>query len=164
MLEAGTRFTVHAFQPAIAEDETVTVEDYAIGVASPLSQSYDKILVLQESDPYTDSENFCDGAGAEFDNDTVIPILVNDIEAIATLSMMPTVNVTINAQKPSICNLPMRLRVTGEDNSFTGELYYSTAEGDVACTRDLQPFSLMFSLGTLSSDNFSLTINDVALD
>ncbi len=162
--DPGTTFTVYAFQPMVADGEEVTIEDYGIGVASPLAQSYDKILVLQDNDPLTGEAEFCQMTEAEFDNESIVPIVVNEVQGIATMSMMPLVNVSVIAQKPSVCDLPLRVRVTGEENNFTGDLYFSTADGDAPCTRDLRPFTAEFSLGTLPNSDYSLTVNDVELE
>ena len=164
-LDIGTSFVVYAFQPSIADGETITIDDTQFGVASPLAQPYDKILVLQAGDPITMTDDLCGETQAEFDNESIIPILVNDVNAMATLSMTPNVNVIVEAQKPSVCALPLRIRVTGdEDNNFSADLYQSTAEGDAICTRDLQPITAQFPLGRLASDIFTLTVNDVALE
>ena len=162
-LDIGTPFVVYAFQPPIADEDIVDVDDTQFGVASPLAQSYNQILVLQSGDPLTLTDDLCGEAEIEFENDNISPILVNDIQAIATMSMTPLVNVTVNAQKPSRCDMPIRLRINNNDNDIRGELYYSTSDGMAMCSRDLQPFSLMFSLGALSNDIFSVSINDVEL-
>jgi hypothetical protein len=164
VLDPGTTFNVRAFHPPVADDGDITIDSYGVGVSSSLAQSYEQLLVLKDSDPYVGADDFCELAKAEFENESITPILVNDLTAISTMSMMPLVNVTIEAQKPSLCDLPIRLRVTGEDNNFTGELYYSTAEGEAMCTLDLQPFTAQFSLGTLPSDIYTLTVNDVELE
>lgn len=163
-LEAGETFVVYAFQPPVADGETITVDDTQFGVASPLSLSYDKILVLQAGDPITFTDDLCSETQAEFDNEDTSPILIDDIRVIATRSMKPLVNVTINGRKPSVCDMPMRLRVENNNNTIAVDLYYSTTEGMTMCTRDLQPFTMSFSLGTLQNNTFSLTVNDVELE
>lgn|GEM_PF-2023380 len=162
-LDIGTPFVVYAFQPQVADEDIIDVDDTQFGVASPLAQSYNQILVLQSGDPLTLTDDLCGEVQAEFENDNISPILVNDLQAISTMSMTPLVNVTINTQKPSRCDMPMRLRINNNDNEILGELYYSTTDGMAMCSRDLQPFSMMFSLGTLPNDTFSVSVNDVEL-
>ncbi len=60
--------------------------------------------------------------------------------------------------------MPIRARITNNDNTITGDLYYGVADEVVACTRDLKPFTMQFSLGTLDNDMFSVIINDVELE
>ncbi|MBN1965708.1 MAG: hypothetical protein JW910_13740, partial [Anaerolineae bacterium] len=143
---------------------TITVSDTQVAVADPLAQTYVRLLTIQQDDPIAGAEDVCSAAEAEFDNEQLIPLVINDVQVITTMAMTPLVTVSIEAAGPSVCPLPLRVRTVRTDDAFAIELYHSTAEGDAACTRDLQPFTQGVSLGTLASPDFTLTVNGEAVE
>lgn len=165
LLDAGTRFEVRAFQPAIADGETVTVEASSVGYADPFSVRYERVLKIFGDDPLNAASPVnCDAALAEFDNDEILPIMVNELLGASTSSMMPTVNLTIEAAGSSICPLPIRARLVLAGDDYTGDLYRDASGEPVACTMDLAPISVDVPLGTQPVDQFNVTVNGVSLN
>lgn len=156
--EPGTAIEVYAYQPAIADDEEVEISDIEFVIVSPLGQTYDRFLTIQRDDPIAGAEDVCATAEAEFDNENVDPLVINDVVLMETRSMMPLVNVSIDAAGSSNCPAPLRARTVRDGSDFTVEVYYDKTE-PVACTADLAPINLTVSLGTLPDPDFTLTVN-----
>lgn len=156
--EPGTEIEVVAFQPPVADDDEITVSDIAFAIVNPLAQTYDRFLVVQRDDPLYGAEDVCATAEAEFENDEIDPLVINDVQVLSTMSMMPLVTVSIDAAGSSNCPAPLRTRITRDGDAFTIEIYYDLSQ-PVACTRDLAPITQRVSLGTLPNPDFTLTVN-----
>ncbi|MCA9884937.1 MAG: hypothetical protein KC708_18300 [Anaerolineae bacterium] len=156
--EPGQSIEVYAYQPSMADGETVEVSDIEFAIVSPLAQSYDRILVLQRSDPILGAEEMCSVAEAEFDNTNTDMLVINDVAVLSTRSMMPLVNVSIDAAGSSVCAAPLRTRVTRDGDAFTIEVYRDTTE-PIPCTMDLAPIPVRVSLGTLPNPDYTITVN-----
>ncbi len=94
-IDTGESFVVYAFEPSVTDDDTITVDDTQFGIASPLALTYERILVLQAGDPITFTDDLCADTQAEFDNTNISPLIVTDVNGIATMSMTPLLNLTI---------------------------------------------------------------------
>lgn len=156
--EPGDEIEVYAYQPPVADDEEVEVSDVEFAIVSPLAQTYERFLTIQRDDPIFGAEDVCAAAEAEFDNTNTQPLMINNVVGISTASMMPLVNVNIEAAGPSVCPLPLRTRTVREGDTFNIEIYFDATE-PAACTRDLSPITQRISLGTLQTPDFSLTVN-----
>lgn len=155
---SGTALEVYAYQPAIADDDEVTVSAVQFIYASPLAQSYERYLMVQRADPLVGAEDVCAVAEAEFDNESINLLAINDVQILSTMSMLPTVNVSIEAAGSSNCPAPLRARTVREGDAFNIEVYYDVTE-PVACTADLAPINLRVPLGTLESPDFTVSVN-----
>lgn len=158
--EPGTPVEVYAFQPDMSDGEgsAAEVSDIEFVIASPLATSYSRILHLQQNDPILEAEDDCAAAEAEFTNENITPLTINGVTVVSTRSMMPLVNVDIDAAGSSVCAAPLRVRITSESSAFAIEAYRDATE-PVPCTADLAPIPLRVSLGTLPSPDFSITVN-----
>jgi hypothetical protein len=156
--EPGTAIEIHAYQPAVADGETVNVSDVAFAIVNPLMQTYPRILNIQSADPILGAEDSCAAAEAEFENAAITPLVVNDVTVFAYIAPMPLVNLSIQAAGSSVCPAPLRARITNTDNIIAIELYRDTSQ-PVACTMDLAPIMQRLTLGTLPNPDFTITVN-----
>ncbi|MBZ0291188.1 MAG: Gmad2 immunoglobulin-like domain-containing protein [Anaerolineae bacterium] len=156
--EPGTAIQVYAYQPAVADTDEITVSDVQFAIVSPLAQTYDRFLTVRRDDYIASAEDICAVAEAEFDNENIQPLVINNVVIMSTRSMMPLVNVNIEAAGSSNCPAPLRTRTTRSDNDFDIEVYIDTSE-PVPCTADLAPIPVQVSLGTLPSPDFSVMVN-----
>jgi hypothetical protein len=157
--EPGTAIEIHAYQPAVADGEAVDVSDTAFAYVNPLAQTYARILNLRHDDPILGAEDSCGVAEAEFDNETITPLVINDVTVFAYIAPTPLVNLSIQAAGSSVCPAPLRTRITNTDNAFAIELYRDASQ-PVACTMDLAPFTQRLTLGTLPNPDYTITVND----
>ena len=134
--EPGTAIQVYAYQPAVADTDEITVSDVQFAIVSPLAQTYDRFLTVRRDDYIASAEDICAVAEAEFDNENIQPLVINNVVIMSTRSMMPLVNVNIEAAGSSNCPAPLRTRTTRSDNDFDIEVYIDTSE-PVPCTADL---------------------------
>ncbi len=162
-VEPGTLVAVTAYQPAIADDEDVTISDTQFAVISPLARTYDRFLVIRPDDPLNQSDDVCGPASTEFQKDNIQLLAINDVQVISTRSMMPLVNVAIDAAGSSVCPAPLRTRATRDGDAFAIETYYDLSE-PVACSADLAPIPQRISLGTLESPDYTITVNGEVVD
>ncbi|MBK8024492.1 MAG: hypothetical protein IPK19_24455 [Chloroflexi bacterium] len=161
--EPGTAVEVFAYQPPTAEGEEVTVSDLAFAIVDPLAQTYGRILNIRRDDPILGAEDVCAVAEAEFDNQNIAPLVVNDVTVFVMTGPMPLVNLSVQAAGSSVCPAPLRTRITNADNAFNVEIYRDTTQ-PVACTMDLAPITQRLSLGTLPGPEYTLTVNGVAVE
>ncbi len=154
----GTAVTIRAYQPPIADGEEITVSDTEFAVINPLGQTYDRFLYIRASDPLNNPENPCSATGTEFDNTSINPLAINDVQVISTRSIMPLVNVSIDAAGSSNCPAPLRTRITRDGDAFAIETYYDASQ-PVACTADLAPLPQSVSLGMLPNPDYTITVN-----
>lgn len=162
-VEPGTEIEVYAYHPPVAEGEEVTVSDVGYAMASPLARTYDRFLTVQRDDPLYGAEDLCGVAEAEFENEQVDLLVINDVQVISTRSMLPLVHVSIEAAGSSICPAPLRTRIVREADTFNIEIYYDLTN-PVPCTMDLAPISRRVSLGTLESPDYAITVNGEAFE
>jgi hypothetical protein len=156
--EPGTTLTITAFQPAVADGEQVTISDTVNMVVSPTARPLSSLLIVQPDDPMLAEADVCAAAEAAMTSTTTLPIVINNVMAIQTMSLPPFVNVNIQAAKPSVCPLPLRARMTASEAVYTIELYFEDT-GPVPCTRDLRPFGLIVPLGMVEASPFTIIVN-----
>lgn len=157
-VEPGTAIDIVAFQPAIAEGESdEDFSDVEFAVASPLAQTYDRFVILEGDDPLFSIQQPC-SAELAFEDEDINPLVINNVLPISTMSMMPLVNLTIEAAGSSVCPSPLRTRATRDGDAFDIEIYYDISE-PAACSADLAPITKRISLGTLPNPDFSITVN-----
>lgn len=161
--EIGTGIEVFAYHPPVADDDEIEVSDIEFAVVSPLAQTYERFLTVQRDDPILGADDVCAVAEAEFANENVNLLVINDVTVLSTRSMMPLVNVSIEAAGSSNCPAPPRTRITRDDDAFDIETYYDTTE-PVACTADLAPIPVRVSLGTLPNPDYTITVNGEAVE
>lgn len=161
--EPGTPISINAYQPPVEDGEEITVSDTEVAVVSPLAQSYDRFLTIYANDPINGSEQVCTAGAAEFENENTNPLVINDVQVISTMSMMPLVNVSIEAAGSSNCPSPLRTRTFRDGDTFNIELYYDTTE-PAPCTADLAPITQSVSLGTLPNPDFTITVNGTPVE
>ncbi|MCA9909870.1 MAG: hypothetical protein KC519_14535 [Anaerolineae bacterium] len=154
----GTAINIYAYQPSVADGEEVNISDVEFAVVSPLAQTYDRILNIERDDPIYGAQDVCAIAEAEFNNEAINPLVINNVQALSTRSMMPLVNVSIEAAGSSVCPAPLRTRTVRDGNAFAIETYYDMTR-PVACTADLAPITRRVSLGTLPNPDFTITVN-----
>jgi len=157
----GTAINVYAYQPSVADGEEISVSDIEFAIVSPLAQTYDRFLNLRRDDPIYGAQDVCATAEAEFDNEAINPLVVNDVQILSTMSMMPLVNVSIDAAGSSVCAAPLRTRTVRDGHGFAIEIYYDVTH-PVPCTADLAPITRRVSLGTLPSTDYTITVNGEA--
>lgn len=156
--EPGTGIEVYAYQPAVADGEEVEISDLEFAVVSPLAQTYERFLNLHHSDPILGADDVCSIAEAEFENANIQLLVVNDVTVTSTRSMMPLVNVSIEAAGSSNCPAPQRERTVRDGDTFAIEVYVDIS-APVPCTADLAPIPVSVSLGTLPEPDFTVTVN-----
>ncbi|MCK6581362.1 MAG: Gmad2 immunoglobulin-like domain-containing protein [Anaerolineae bacterium] len=162
--EPGTEIEVVAYHPQVGEgDEIDDVSAVAFAIIDPLAQTYDRILNVRRDDLIMAQVNPCAAAEAEFDNSSIDLLVVNDVFVFETMSMMPLVNLSIQAAGSSVCPAPLRARITNIDNAFDIELYRDASQ-PVACTMDLAPITQRLSLGTLPNPDYTITVNGQAVE
>lgn len=162
-VDPGTGISVSAYQSAITDADEVTITDTQFAVVSPLAQSYDRFLTIRPDDPLNMSDDVCSAAASEFDNESINPLVINDVQVMSTMSMMPLVNVNIDAAGSSNCAAPRRTRIERDGNSFAIEIYDDATEA-FPCTADLAPFVQRVSLGTLPDPDYIITVNGESVD
>jgi len=155
--EFGAGIEVVVSQPPMNEGDA-EVSDITFAVVDPLAQSYPRILNVRSDDPILGTEELCAVAGAEFDNENIQPLTINDVTVFQTMSMLPLVNLSVDAAGSSNCPAPLRSRIVNTDNAFDIVIYRDVTQ-PVPCTMDLVPLPQRLSLGTLSSPDFTITIN-----
>ena len=156
--EPGTGIAIHAHQPEVAADEAVKASADAYAVAIPLARTYDRFLTIYDDDPLATSPDLCGLTAAEFDNQTITPLVINDVTYFELTSPTPVVNLKINAAGSSNCPAPIRTRTIHDGSDYMTEIYRDASQ-PVACTSDLAPITERISLGTLSSPDYTITVN-----
>lgn len=156
--EPGTAITIHAYQPQVADDEQAIVSGDAYAVVTPLARSYDQFLTIYSDDPLATSPDLCGLTGAEFDNQTITPLVINDVTYFEFAAPTPVVNLKIDAAGSSVCPAPIRTRTTHAGSDYTVEIYRDASQ-PVACTADLAPIEERISLATLPSPTYTVTVN-----
>lgn len=156
--EPGTPIEVFAYHSPVAEGEEIEVSAVQFAYVSPLAQTYDAFLVINADDPINGAPEVCAQAAAEFENEDINPLVINDVIVQETRSMTPLTNVTIEAAGSSNCPAPLRTRAVRDGESFDITVYRDFSE-PVACTADLAPITERISLGTLPNPDFSITVN-----
>jgi hypothetical protein len=154
----GTAIEIVAYQPQVADSDEIDVSDIAFAIVNPLAQTYERILNIQRDDPILGAEDLCAVAEAEFGNQTITPLAINDVTVFAAIAPTPLVNLSIQAAGSSVCPAPLRTRITNTDNAFAIEIYRDATQ-PVACTADLAPFTQRLSLGTLPNPDYTITVN-----
>ncbi len=161
--QPGTGIEITAYQPGVADDGEVAVSDIAFAIVNPLAQTYERILNVRRDDPILGAEDSCAIAQSEFDNQTITPLVVNDVTVFAAIAPTPLVNLSIQAAGSSVCPAPLRTRITNIDNAFAVEIYRDASQ-PVACTMDLAPITQRLSLGTLPNPDYTITVNGQAVE
>ncbi|MCC6611926.1 MAG: hypothetical protein IT320_00530 [Anaerolineae bacterium] len=161
--EPGTGIEIYAYQPSMADDQEVTVSDIAFAIVNPLAQTYDRILNVRRDDPILGAEDVCAIAEAEFDNENIMPLVINDVTVFEMIAPTPLVNLSVQAAGSSVCPAPLRTRITNESNAFSIEIYRDTTQ-PAACTADLAPMTQRLSLGTLPNPDYTITVNGEPVD
>jgi len=161
--EPGTKINIYAFQPAVADGESVSISDTQFAIVAPLGQTYDHILVVQHDDPIIFAKDECAVTGAEFENSKIQPLVINNVEIQSTRSTMPLTHINIEATGSSNCPAPLRTRIIRVDNNYSIQVYLDVSN-PVACTADLSPIPVSVTLGTLSNPNYSITVNGEPVD
>lgn len=156
--DPGTELEIYAYQPAIADDDEIEASDVQFIIASPLSIIYERYLLIDRDDPIYGAEDVCAVAEAEFENETINPLVINDVQILSTMSMLPAVNLSIEAAGSSNCPAPLRARTVRDGDTFNIEVYYDVTE-PVPCTADLGPIPVRLSLGTLPDPDYTIIIN-----
>ncbi len=159
----GTAIEILAYQPPVADGEEIAVSDIAFAIINPLAQTYERILNIQRDDPILGAPDICEIARAEFDNENIDPLDVNDVTVFAAIAPTPLVNLSIQAAGSSNCPTPLRTRITNTDNAFDIDIYRDTTQ-PVACTADLAPITQRISLGTLPNPDYTITVNGQAVE
>ncbi|MCA9887683.1 MAG: hypothetical protein KC546_04895 [Anaerolineae bacterium] len=161
--EIGRGIEVYAYQPPVADTDVIEVSDIEFAIVSPLAQTYDRFLIVQRDDVLANAEDICNFAETEFDNTNTDMLVINDVAVLSTRSMMPLVNVSIEAAGSSNCAAPLRTRITRTGDAFAIEVYRDTTV-PIACTMDLSPIPIQVSLGTLATPDFTIMVNGEAVD
>jgi hypothetical protein len=156
--EPGTAIVIRAYQPPVEDGAEITVVDSEVAVVSPLAQTYDRFLIVRSGDPIISSEQVCTAGAAEFDNTNINPLVINSVQVLSTRSMLPLVNVSIEAAGSSNCPSPLRTRTVRDGDTLNIEIYYDTTQ-PAACTADLSPITQRVSLGTLPNPDYTITVN-----
>ncbi|MCK6581126.1 MAG: Gmad2 immunoglobulin-like domain-containing protein [Anaerolineae bacterium] len=156
--EPGTGVEVYAYQPAVADGEEVEISDIEFAIVYPLARTYDRILNVRRDDPILGAQDVCATAEAEFDNENIMPLVVNDVTVFEMITPTPLVNLSVQAAGSSVCPAPLRTRITNTDNAFNIEIYRDTSQ-PAACTMDLAPITQRLSLGTLPNPDYTITVN-----
>lgn len=154
----GTGITIHAYQPELTDEAAIKASADAYAVVTPLARTYERFLTIYDDDPLATSPDLCGLTRAEFDNQEITPLVVNNTTVFTFASPTPTINLKIDAAGSSNCPAPIRTRITHEGDAFAVEIYRDASQ-PVACTSDLAPIEERVSLGTLPSLNYTLTVN-----
>ena len=163
MPQPGTGINIHAYQPAVAEDEQVKTSADAYAMVNPLARTYDQFLTIYDDDPLTTSPDPCGLSAIEFDNQNITPLVVNNTTVFELTAPTPLVNLKIDAAGSSNCPAPVRTRITHEGSDYAVEIYRDASQ-PVACTADLAPITEPVSLGTLPSPDYTITVNGQAVN
>lgn len=161
--EPGTAIVIRAYQPPVEDGAEITVSDTEVAVVSPLAQTYNRFLTIYTNDPINGSEQVCTAGAAEFENENTNPLVINDVQVLSTMSMLPLVNVSIEAAGSSNCPSPLRTRTVRDGDAFSIEIYYDTTQ-PAACTADLAPITRRVSLGTLPNPDYTITVNGESVE
>ncbi|MEZ4669707.1 MAG: Gmad2 immunoglobulin-like domain-containing protein [Anaerolineae bacterium] len=156
--EPGTGITITASQPSVAVTDTGDMADYGYAIVNPLGRTYERLLMVRSDDPILGAKDVCAITRSEFENAHIQPLIINNVTVLATRSMMPLVQVSIDAAGSSNCPSPLRTRTVRTDDTYAIETYLDITQ-PAACTTDLSPIPLQVSLGTLPNPDFKVTVN-----
>lgn len=159
----GMPVIIRAYALSMADGEGIVAEDSAQVTVDLMLVHHERILVVQAGDPLTQDDDICAATGAEFDNTAISPVHVTAVTAMQTRSMPPQATLLVDIETPSMCQMPLRLRLTSDGDAYSGDVYYDTANGEGICTRDIRPSVIRVPLGVQPSGVFTATVNGVAL-
>lgn len=160
--EPDSWFVIHAFALSMADGEEIIASDVSIVTVDTMRSSFDRVMVVQVGDPISMADEMCGPMSGEFANPNISPVVVNTVSLIETRSIPPQVMLEIVGQKPSLCDMPFRVRVEKNGSAYTGQAYYDVSGDESICTRDLREFVVRVPLGTVTENGYTVEINGVS--
>lgn len=164
LIYAGQPIIVHAYSTSAA-DGSIVAEDSVPAVLSPQSAEQNVVFFLADKDTLLqnpDTTDLCANAAKQMEYPANVNVDVISVTGIATASLPPQVNVTVTASLPQDCPFPLRALKTQNGAAITIDLFFFFPS-NMTCEGEKVETEIPLPLGTISDEDYTVTVNGVAM-